>query len=66
MGQQYLSGNESDELLKIQGKPLPFFLCFSLLAVVNEELGEFCLSIPCANLLARSIPQKNLMPPRKL
>ncbi len=56
MDQLYLSGNESDGFAEDKGKPLPFFLCFYLLSVMDEEIEVFCLSIPSVNLLVRNIP----------
>ncbi|PIE46613.1 MAG: hypothetical protein CSA42_07590 [Gammaproteobacteria bacterium] len=61
MDQLYLSGNESDGPVEDTGETPAIFLCFYLLAVMDEEIGEFYLSILCVNLLARNISQKSIM-----
>ncbi|PIE69823.1 MAG: hypothetical protein CSA21_00450 [Deltaproteobacteria bacterium] len=56
MDQLYLSSNESDGSAEDKGETSAIFLCFYLLAVMDEEIEGFCLSIPSVNLLARNIP----------
>ncbi len=56
MDKLYLSGNESDGSAEDKGREPAIFLCFYLLAIMDEEIEGFCLSIPSVNLFARNIP----------